>query len=232
MKSSIFILPFIGLTLAQECGPRSIVTETATERVTVTVPAASSSKAAVTTIHRPTFSHPPFVNGTSSNSNSTRLPTYKPVHSTKLRTVGSGLPTSSLASTLAFSSSSSSSKSAKTVVVSSVPVASSTEGTKTASAPVAASTLSPSVDASTSPATSPVEQVNSAAAVKGSATFYGGNTSGGHCSFAGYTIPSGLFGTAFGGSWDASKCGSCVSVTGPNGKSVKAMVNKTTPNLT
>ncbi|KAJ6070196.1 hypothetical protein N7467_010323 [Penicillium canescens] len=60
----------------------------------------------------------------------------------------------------------------------------------------------------------------------GSATFYGGNVSGGTCSFSSYTLPSTLFGTALSGDrWDnAANCGSCVSVTGPNGKTIKAMV--------
>ncbi|KAJ5397646.1 hypothetical protein N7509_005759 [Penicillium cosmopolitanum] len=60
----------------------------------------------------------------------------------------------------------------------------------------------------------------------GEATFYGGNVAGGTCSFSGYTIPSNLFGTAFSGAvWDnAAKCGSCVAVTGPNGKTIKAMI--------
>ncbi|KAF7591249.1 hypothetical protein BBP40_001810 [Aspergillus hancockii] len=60
----------------------------------------------------------------------------------------------------------------------------------------------------------------------GSATFYGGNVGGGACSFSGYTLPSNLFGTALGSPrWDnAAECGACVSVTGPNGNSVKAMI--------
>ncbi|KKK17964.1 hypothetical protein P175DRAFT_0509807 [Aspergillus ochraceoroseus IBT 24754] len=60
----------------------------------------------------------------------------------------------------------------------------------------------------------------------GRATFYGGNVSGGTCSFTGYTIPSGLFGTALSGErWDnAAECGACVSVTGPNGNTIKAMI--------
>lgn len=61
----------------------------------------------------------------------------------------------------------------------------------------------------------------------GKATFYGGNLSGGMCSFTGYSLPSTLFGTAFSQQrWDDSaNCGRCVSVTGPNGNSVKAMVS-------
>jgi hypothetical protein len=62
----------------------------------------------------------------------------------------------------------------------------------------------------------------------GEATFYGGNVSGGTCSFTGYSLPSTLFGTALSlERWDdAANCGRCVSVTGPNGNSVKAMVSE------
>jgi expansin len=59
----------------------------------------------------------------------------------------------------------------------------------------------------------------------GQATFYGGNM-GGACSFSTYTLPSGIFGTALSSTnWDNSgNCGACISVTGPNGNSIKAMV--------
>ncbi|KAI0614717.1 Endoglucanase C-terminal domain subunit [Pyrenophora tritici-repentis] len=61
---------------------------------------------------------------------------------------------------------------------------------------------------------------------RGSATWYGGNLSGGTCSFVGYTIPAGIYGTAISDfNWDtAGACGTCVSVTGPKGNTVKAMV--------
>ncbi|KAL2065209.1 hypothetical protein VTL71DRAFT_2878 [Oculimacula yallundae] len=60
-------------------------------------------------------------------------------------------------------------------------------------------------------------------ALTGEATYYGGNTSGGTCSFSTYTIPAGIFGTALSDSnWEASaNCGTCVSVTGPKGASGK-----------
>ncbi|KAJ5836592.1 Barwin-related endoglucanase [Penicillium robsamsonii] len=60
----------------------------------------------------------------------------------------------------------------------------------------------------------------------GKATFYGGNVGGGTCSFSGYTLPSHLFGAALSlQRWDdAANCGSCVSVTGPSGNSIKAMI--------
>ena len=60
----------------------------------------------------------------------------------------------------------------------------------------------------------------------GQATFYTGNVAGGTCSFSTYTLPAGLYGTALSSSnWDnAANCGACVSVTGPGGNSVTAMV--------
>ncbi|KAL4806130.1 RlpA-like double-psi beta-barrel-protein domain-containing protein-containing protein [Aspergillus unguis] len=67
---------------------------------------------------------------------------------------------------------------------------------------------------------------SSGTSTSGTATFYGGNLSGGTCSFTDYTIPSGLYGVAYSGqAWDnAAECGACFSVTGPNGDSVKVMV--------
>ena len=61
----------------------------------------------------------------------------------------------------------------------------------------------------------------------GQATFYGGNISGGTCSFSTYSLPSGIFGTALSDSnWDdAGNCGACIEVTGPSGNSIKAMVS-------
>ncbi|KAH7386550.1 RlpA-like double-psi beta-barrel-protein domain-containing protein-containing protein [Cadophora sp. MPI-SDFR-AT-0126] len=63
-------------------------------------------------------------------------------------------------------------------------------------------------------------------ALSGEATFYGGNVAGGMCSFSTYTLPAGVFGTALSDSnWDNSaNCGACVSVTGPNGNAVTAMI--------
>lgn len=67
--------------------------------------------------------------------------------------------------------------------------------------------------------------------LSGEATFYGGNTSGGQCSFTGYTLPSGVYGTALSDSnWNgAGNCGGCVSVKGPNGKSITAMITDQCP---
>jgi expansin (peptidoglycan-binding protein) len=51
------------------------------------------------------------------------------------------------------------------------------------------------------------------------------------CSFTGYTVPSNLFGTALSDSnWDtAGACGRCVSVTGPSGTKITAMVTDQCP---
>lgn len=67
---------------------------------------------------------------------------------------------------------------------------------------------------------------STAFALSGQATFYGGNVQGGACSFSTYTLPSSIYGTALSDSnWDNSaNCGACVSVTGPDGTKVTAMV--------
>ncbi|TGO21780.1 hypothetical protein BPAE_0201g00180 [Botrytis paeoniae] len=68
-------------------------------------------------------------------------------------------------------------------------------------------------------------------ALSGQATTYGGNTQGGACSFSTYTLPSNIFGTALSDSnWaTASQCGRCVSVTGPSGNSITAMITDECP---
>ncbi|KAI9152243.1 Expansin-YoaJ [Paramyrothecium foliicola] len=66
----------------------------------------------------------------------------------------------------------------------------------------------------------------SAPALTGTSTHYGGNLQGGNCGFSTYTLPAGLYGTAYSGSaWDlASVCGACIEVTGPRGNKIKAMI--------
>lgn len=61
---------------------------------------------------------------------------------------------------------------------------------------------------------------------KGEATFYTPDLAGGMCSFKGYTLPSGMFGTALSDSnWEGgADCGVCVSVTGPKGNKITAMI--------
>lgn len=76
------------------------------------------------------------------------------------------------------------------------------------------------------PAQSPNNSFVARRAVSGQSTFYGGNVEGGTCSFSTYSLPSGLYGTAFSGqAWDnAANCGGCVEVT-HGGKTVTAMVS-------
>ncbi|KAE8336351.1 RlpA-like double-psi beta-barrel-protein domain-containing protein-containing protein [Aspergillus arachidicola] len=87
------------------------------------------------------------------------------------------------------------------------------------------STAAPAASA-TSSSTGSSSSSSSSESNSGEATFYGGNLSGGACSFTGYTLPSNLFGTALGSPrWDnAAECGACVAVTGPNGITIKAMI--------
>ncbi|RAL62451.1 hypothetical protein DID88_005017 [Monilinia fructigena] len=66
----------------------------------------------------------------------------------------------------------------------------------------------------------------------GKASTYGGNTHGGACSFSTYTLPSSVFGTAPLSSafWDGSaNCGRCVSITGPKGNKITAMITDLCP---
>ncbi|KAL6160149.1 hypothetical protein ACJQWK_09460 [Exserohilum turcicum] len=95
------------------------------------------------------------------------------------------------------------------------------------SSPVAeAAKSSPAADADT-PAISPKSVSTTSAAINsGKVTSYGGNIDGGTCLLTGYTLPKGVFGTALTDSdWNsAGNCGACMSVTGPSGKTITAMV--------
>ncbi|KAK6825603.1 hypothetical protein PG987_013097 [Apiospora arundinis] len=75
------------------------------------------------------------------------------------------------------------------------------------------------------PAAQKQQQTSAAAGTTGTSTFYGGNLQGGTCSFSTYTLPAGIYGTAFSGSaWNSgAKCGSCLEVTA-KGKTIKVMV--------
>ncbi|ROV99569.1 hypothetical protein VPNG_07724 [Cytospora leucostoma] len=109
------------------------------------------------------------------------------------------------------------------------------EPTSTASAVLSATSTKAAVVVATSssPSSSSSSSLSSSSdAVSGTSTFYGGNLSGGTCSFTTLSkIPSGLYGTAFSGSaWDnAAECGACLKVTGPNGNSITVMVSTPLP---
>lgn len=105
----------------------------------------------------------------------------------------------------------------------------STENAVAAATTSAVSSTSISIaQAAASTSSSSTTTSSSSGSISGEATFYGGNVAGGTCSYSGYTLPSGLLGTAFSGAaWDnAAKCGACVAVTGPKGNTIKAMVSQ------
>ncbi|KNG48352.1 carbohydrate-binding module family 63 protein [Stemphylium lycopersici] len=208
------------------CSARSTVTTTTVEKVYVTVtpdaaatPEAAEESTSTSTLDiyttvtvRPSGGY--FGNSTTptmfkpdvSSSSAVAYPTMSVLPTTKVdyaSLVYSGLPQSEAAKSYEAAVSSAA---AKPTSKSAAPAASSSY---TAAAPVAS-------EAATS----------APGSKRGEATFYGGNTSGGMCSFTGYTIPSGIFGTALSDSnWDnGANCGACVSVTGPDGNKIKAMV--------
>lgn len=237
MKSFISMLPLAGLALAQgQCAPGITVTETSTEKITVTVqPSSYVAPSEIATPNTqdskpsPTPQTPYYPIGNSTANGPTNFPTHTPKAPTTLETFV--FPSSDLVS------SSSASKKVKTVYIVPSPVDDSTSASETAAVTSAASPVPVESSAAAAPIESSQTVTSAAAAalettaavsatsVTGSASFYGGNLAGGACSFSGYTIPSNLFGTAFGGSWDASQCGACVQVTNSAGKSIKAMVS-------
>ncbi|OQD80173.1 hypothetical protein PENANT_c038G09395 [Penicillium antarcticum] len=134
------------------------------------------------------------------------------------------VPTSTVEATTAAETTAAA-KTTEAAVIAQIPTTSAeavaAETTEAIATTVQAAVKAASTSTSTTSSSSSSSQENS-----GSATFYGGNVSGGTCSFSSYTLPSTLFGTALSADrWDdAANCGSCVSVTGPNGKTIKAMV--------
>ncbi|KAF2731235.1 barwin-like endoglucanase [Polyplosphaeria fusca] len=197
MKS---LLPFLGLAAAN-AGPCSQTTiyETATNTHTVTVQSGSSDAAPVSS-----FSTDGIVTLTSVIY-ITPTPIPQPAYPLPNGTFNASHPTSLASSTLRFF------------------LASSSDASPSSSTPIATSP-SPSPSQPTSPNLSNKAALSSTNT--GEATFYGGNVAGGMCSFTDYTIPSNLYGTALSDSnWaGAQNCGVCVSVKGPNGNSITAMV--------
>ncbi|KAK7189975.1 Expansin-YoaJ 1 [Paraphaeosphaeria sporulosa] len=224
MKSFVAMLPFAGFALAQgQCAPGITVTETSIERITVTVkptsqvaPSAIVTPSTEETKPLPTPQVPYYPVGNTTTNGPSAFPTHTPKAPTTLESFI--FPSDVV-------SSSSSSKKIKTVFVVPSPVGPSSSHSQAAAATSSvAAAPAQSSQAAAIPDTAAEEATSSAASVTGTASFYGGNTAGGACSFSGYTIPSNLFGTAFGGSWDASQCGACVQVTNKAGKFIKAMV--------
>jgi expansin (peptidoglycan-binding protein) len=203
MKSTIIsLLPLAGLALAhQDCKPR-IVTKTETEKVYVTVQ--PSDTASTRTVDITTTIT------TDITTTITIRPTFQPsasnLHWSGFQNCTSAYPTGGSNPILS------------TGVLVSTPEA----ATETAKP---SPSYGEGYNAIEMPAPSSAPLV-SRASNSGEATFYGGAVDGGMCSFTGYKIPSNLFGTALSDSnWaGGASCGVCVSVTGPTGTKVKAMV--------
>ncbi|RMZ73284.1 Rare lipo A [Pyrenophora seminiperda CCB06] len=201
------------------CGPRSTVSVTTTEKVYVTV--SLSSGVPVT---------PDAVQTKDVTSTSTLdLYTTVTVHPSGPYFGNSStvalFKLSSLATTLLSSASATHTPISppRPSTVSSVAAPKPTSSTP--SAATASSSAVPAASATAVP-TKPNYQSKAGTTKHGSATWYSSNLSGGTCSFTGYTIPAGIYGTALSDfNWDsAANCGTCVSVTGPKGNSIKAMV--------
>lgn len=223
MKSFVAVLPFAGFALVQaQCVPGKTVTETSIERITVTVEPTQVAPLAVATTSTetkplPTPQVPYYPVGNTTTNGPSVFPTHTPKAPTTLQTFV--FPSDAV-------SSSSASRKVKTVLVVPSPVGASSSASQAAAATSSAAAAPiQSSQAVAVPDTAAEDATTSAATVTGSASFYGGNLGGGACSFSGYTIPSNLFGTAFGGNWDASQCGACVQVTNSAGKSITAMVS-------
>jgi expansin (peptidoglycan-binding protein) len=206
MKSTIVsLLPLAGLALAQDCKPR-IVTKTETESVYVTVQA--NEVASTTTIDVTTTSTIDIT--TTVTIRPTLQPSVSNMHWSGYQNSTNAYPTGG------------SNPNPNPILSTGVPLSTPEAATETASA-------SPSLDYGNgynAIPTSESSRLVSRASNSGEATFYGGNVAGGMCSFTGYTIPSSLFGTALSDSnWSGgASCGVCVSVTGPTGTKIKAMV--------
>jgi hypothetical protein len=236
MKSFMAMLPLAGLALAQgQCAPGITITETSIEKITVTVqPATQVAPSAIVTPNtegtKPSSTPqvPYYPIGNTTVNGTSNFPTHTPHAPTTLETfifptsdvVSSSAPSKKVKPVLVVPS-----KKIKTIIVAPSPVVASSASQAAAAATSSlAAAPAQSSQAVAVPDTASEEATSSSASVTGTASFYGGNTAGGACSFSGYTIPSNLFGTAFGGSWDASQCGACVEVTNKAGKSIKAMV--------
>ncbi|KAF2789159.1 carbohydrate-binding module family 63 protein [Melanomma pulvis-pyrius CBS 109.77] len=217
MKSILSVLPFVGFAIAQKGCTQEIVTVTDTQTYTVTVPAVTAFEADASTV----------IVDTTTTLTITLQPSHGPYYPLPNGTHNAPRPSTYASVSLVY--------------VSPSPVASEAAPTSeyviyVSPSPVAEAAPTSEYIATSAPAAVPTAEAEApvaatspnvaAAALTGEATTYGGNVDGGMCSFTGYTIPSGIFGTALSDSnWaGAGSCGACVSVKGPSGKSITAMV--------
>lgn len=241
MKSAVLaLLPLASLAIAESACSRQTVTLTEYEKVYETVSAVKadaettssicSRRTVTTTTHEKVYvtvtaeavKEDAKSTSTSTDYTTTTVtvrPSSKPAQSSNVPAASAESPYPALTSTPVQS------------VYSNVSAVPQSETSKSSEAVKASPTYEAPGETSHSSSSSPpeAEAANvsvSTASKRGDATFYGGNVSGGMCSFTGYTIPSGIFGTALSDSnWEgAQACGSCVSVTGPSGDKITAMV--------
>lgn len=231
MKSTIFsIIPLVGFALAQKGCTRRTVTKTETEKTyvtvqpspeasdititstidittTITVYPSSSVEATTTSLHWGNFP-----NGTYNNSTGRPQPIISTVSLDYTSSAVTETPAPTYAPGQGYGQVSEVSETA--IPTSETPAVA--ESSSAYAAPTASSTTK-AVEA---------QSTSAAGSKSGVASFYGGNTDGGKCSFSGYTLPSSIFGTALSGSnWsNAANCGTCISVTGPSGDKITAMI--------
>jgi expansin (peptidoglycan-binding protein) len=256
MKSSIFaLLPLASFALAKSSCPveRQTVTKTMYDTETLTVTpiankqqatpeAATCSRRTVTTteVERVTVTvgssnEPPSTIDVTSTSTK-YIETTVTVRPSKPAPAASAMSSMQLSMSPNVTQQSSSASAKPTSQTSLLPdfsiIGQAVAASSTSTKPSAIPTSEGQASSAASPvAKAPTDSRTTAASKSGEATFYGGNTAGGMCSFTDYTIPSGLFGTALSDSnWaNAQACGQCVSVTGPDGNKVVAMVTDQCP---
>ncbi|KAF1947117.1 barwin-like endoglucanase [Clathrospora elynae] len=239
MKSTIFsLLPFAGLAVAESvCSIRQTVTQTKHEKVYETVKAADvgvkaadvksaacSSRSTVTK----TVSEKVYVTVTPDAIKDTTITNTVDIYTTITVRPSGYFGNSSTSVVRQPSGESADAPSYPTLSV----LPTSQFESAAAAQPQSATSASASAKSTYTPSASPAPilattaETAAAGSKRGDATFYGGNVSGGMCSFSTYTIPSSLTGTALSDSnWaSASACGTCVLVTGPSGATVTAMV--------
>jgi hypothetical protein len=232
MKSVLSVLPFVGFAIAQQGCTQKIVKVTETETIYATLPVASAADVGgditITIDTTTTYTvyvtpspapYYPLPNGTHAVP---RPSTFVTGTSIIYVTPSPIAPVESAAATLQTSQDVQ--PSAPAVIFTSEYSALPTYEVLVPSSTSEAAAAIPTAEAATS------SNVEITGALTGEATTYGGNVDGGMCSFTGYTIPSGIYGTALSDSnWaGAGACGACVSVKGPSGTTITAMVRSTT----
>lgn len=241
MKSTVLsIIPLVGFALAQKDCTRRTVTKTETEKTYVTVQPtadiASTYTKDITITSTIDITTTITVRPSSVDASSTGLHWGNYPNGTWTNSTGSPqpiLPTASLTYTPSpITETPAPTSAASEIAYPTGEVGNEYENTSEPAVPTSETKPSSAYVAPAASSTSQAAQAQPTAAAaaagskRGEATFYGGNTSGGTCSFTGYTIPSSLFGTALSdANWNtAANCGACVSVTGPSGNKITAMI--------